>query len=78
MNGRHQLQHDIGDGIVRQYEYDDELVLVADFGATDGAVDVVDGTVIVVIGDRQYEIELPSGESHVTMNNGVVTAEVSS
>lgn len=64
------------DGIVRRYEYDDGEVFVADLGAVDGTVDVVDGTAIVVAGDEQYELELPGESSRATMNNGVVTIEL--
>jgi hypothetical protein len=65
-----------GDGIVRQYEYDDETVFVADFGPVEGGVDVVEGTAIVVVDDEQYEYEVPEGASRAIMNNGIVTIEV--
>ncbi|MES3518040.1 MAG: hypothetical protein PPP58_10285 [Natronomonas sp.] len=66
------------DGIVRQYDYADSAVLVADVGANvDGSVDVVEETAIVVTEDEQYEFEIPEGEeARGTMNNGVVTVEV--
>lgn len=64
------------DGIVRQYEYDDETVFVADFGPVEGGVDVVEGTAIVVVDDEQYEYEVPEGASRAIMNNGIVTIEV--
>lgn len=66
------------DGVeARRYDYGDETVLVADLGATEEAhVDVVDGTAIVVRGDEQYELDLPTGEARASMNNGVVTIEV--
>jgi uncharacterized protein YraI len=64
------------DGIVRQYEYDDETVFVADFGPVEGGVDVVGGTAIVVVDDEQYEYEVPEGASRAIMNNGIVTVEV--
>jgi hypothetical protein len=64
------------DGIARTYEYEDETVLVADFGDTDGHVDVVDETAIVVVDDEQYEFEIPAGASRAIMNNGIVTIEV--
>jgi hypothetical protein len=64
------------DGPVRHYEYDDESVLVADFGPTEGSVDVVDGTAIVVVDGEQFEFDVPTGEARATMNNGVVTVEV--
>ena len=64
------------DGPVRHYEYDDGAVIVADFGSVSGTVDVVDGTAIVVIGEDQYEFELPAGVDRAVMNNGVVSIEV--
>jgi len=63
------------DGLVRRYEYDDSAVLVADFGPVDGAVDVVDGTAMVVVDDDQYEFEIGEDVDRAIMNNGVVTIE---
>lgn len=67
-----------GDVVARQCSYADGDVLAFDLGAgVDGAVDVVDGTLVVVVGDEQYEREVPVGASaQATMNNGVVTVEV--
>ena len=64
------------DGVVRQYEYESESVVVADFGGVDGSVDVIDGTAIVVVGDEHHEFEVPAGASRAVMNNGVVTVEL--
>ena len=66
------------DGMVRRYDYDDRTVIAADFGAAaaDVAVDVVDGTAIVVVGDEQTEISLPDGDGEAFNRNGVVTIEV--
>jgi hypothetical protein len=64
------------DGPVRRYEYDDETVLVADFGTTEGSVDVVDGTAIVVVDGEQHEFDVPSGVDRAVMNNGVVSIEM--
>ena len=77
MNEHTQFLTDGHDGIVRRYEYDDETVLVVDFGFVEGTVDVVDGTVIVVTDDDQYELEVDDTVS-ATMNNGVLTIEVRS
>jgi hypothetical protein len=65
-------------GIVRRFDYDDRVVLVADFGyASDGSVDVLDGTAIVILGDDQFELSLPEGTlATASMNNGVVTIEI--
>ncbi len=64
------------DGPVRHYEYADSDLIVADFGAVDGSVDVVDGTAIVVIDDEQHEFAVPRGVASAVMNNGVVSIEV--
>ncbi len=81
MNQRHAA--DGRDVFARQYEYDDETVIVADFGTADGdaTVDVVDGTAIVVVetpdGSRQEEFDLPANDAQAFMKNGVLTIEVS-
>jgi hypothetical protein len=66
------------DVVGRQYEYDGRTTLVADFGASvDGSVDLVGDTAIVVVGDDQYEFEVPAGVVvRASMNNGVLTVEV--
>jgi hypothetical protein len=64
------------DGPVRHYEYADSDMIVADFGAVNGSVDVVDGTAMVVIDDEQYEFAVPEGVASAVMNNGIVTVEV--
>ncbi|ARS89091.1 DUF7127 family protein [Natrarchaeobaculum aegyptiacum] len=65
------------DAAVRQYQYHDGNVLAVDFGpAVDGSVDVVADTVIVVIGDEQYELDLDgAGDAHTFIKNGVLTIE---
>ena len=76
MNGSHEL-FSRGEGIVStRYEDGDAVVFVADFGANDVAVDVVNGTVIVVTDDDQHEFEVPTSETTARANNGVVTVEV--
>lgn len=64
------------DGPVRHYEYDDEAVLVADFGPVEGSVDIVDETAIIVIDDEQFEFSVPSGTDRAVINNGIVSIEV--
>jgi HSP20 family molecular chaperone IbpA len=70
------------DGLVRRYDYDDNVTFVADLGVADDAVsvDVVDGSAIVVIESggtaRQHEFELPDGDAQVFMKNGVLSIEV--
>ena len=76
MNGYSQSARGDVDGVVRQYEYEREPMVVADFGGVDGSVDVVDGMAIVVVGDEHYEFEVPAGASRAVMNNGVVTVEL--
>jgi len=66
-------------GPVRRLEYEDgPVVLAADAGpAKDASVDVVDDTVIFVVGDEQYEFELPAeGDAQAFIRNGVLTVEV--
>ncbi|MFC7175799.1 hypothetical protein [Halosegnis marinus] len=60
-----------------RYEEDGSTVLVADLGPdVEGSVDVVDGTAMVVVGDDQYEFDVPDGRATARLNNGVVTVEV--
>ncbi|RZV08414.1 hypothetical protein BDK88_3390 [Natrinema hispanicum] len=66
--------------LARRYEYDDATVMAVDFGteATEASVDVVDDTVIIVIADDQYEIDLPETveRAHTFIKNGVLTVEL--
>jgi hypothetical protein len=65
------------EGAVRRYEYSDSVVLAADTGpGTDASVDVVDGTAMIVVNNRQYEFDIPEGEAQAFIKNGVVTIEV--
>jgi len=75
MNARQQFAKQDVD--VRRYEYDDSVVLAADFGYTESAsVDVVDDTVIVVADGEQVDVEV-DGDAQALINNGVLTIEVS-
>ncbi|MBO4248094.1 MULTISPECIES: hypothetical protein [unclassified Halomicrobium] len=68
----------VGDAPLRRYEYDDAVVLAADIGITgDATVDVVDDTAIVVVGDEQYDFDLPAGDARAFIRNGVLTVEMS-
>ncbi|SDR08688.1 DUF7127 family protein [Natronobacterium texcoconense] len=65
--------------LARQYEYDDGAVLAVDFGSQEEAtVDLVADTVIVVIGEEQYEIDLPEAadDANTFIKNGVLTVEL--
>lgn len=64
---------------LQRIEYDDTVVFAADLGPVDDAsVDVVDGTIIVVAGDEQYEQDLPDGvDARAFINHGVLTIEMS-
>jgi hypothetical protein len=66
------------EGIARRYDYPDRTVFVTDLGpAAEPAVDVVDGTVIVVADDgEQREFDLPEGEVRAFNRNGIVMVEV--
>ncbi|MGM0398565.1 MAG: DUF7127 family protein [Halobacteriota archaeon] len=76
----HQARDEV---LYRQYDYEDETVFVADLGAVadDATVEVVDETAIVVLeteeGERQYEFDVPDGDAHTFISNGVLTIEVS-
>jgi hypothetical protein len=64
------------DAVTRRYEYDDRIVMAADVGSVDAAVDVVGDTAIVVAGENQFEIDLPGDEARASINNGVLSIEV--
>lgn len=60
----------------RRFDYEDRTEHVVDFGSgADGALDVVDGTVVIVMDGTQHEFEIP-GHAKVFMSNGVLTIEV--
>jgi hypothetical protein len=62
---------------VSKYEYDNAVVLAADVGvAEDATVDVVDGTVIVVVGDEQCDFKIPGDDAQAFIRNGVLTVEM--
>ena len=68
-----QLEDDVNP---RRYEYDDREVVAADFGpGHDASVDVVDGTVIVVVDGEQYDLDV-DGDPRAFISNGVLTIEV--
>jgi len=72
-----QHQHADRAPVARRYDYDGRSVIAADFGpGATPAVDVVDGTVIIVAGDDQREFDLPAGDVETFTRNGVVTIEV--
>ena len=67
----------VGDAPLRQYEYDDAVVLAADLGVVgDATVDVVDGTAIVLVDDEQYDFEVPGEDARAFIRNGVLTIEM--
>lgn len=59
---------------ITRREYDDEEdVMVVDFGrGTEAKLDVIDGLAIVVAGDRQFEFEIPDEATEVTTNDGML------
>lgn len=65
------------DAIVREYDYDDTAIVVADFGPEVGevSIDIVDETALVVAGDEQFEFELSDDVEEVSTENGVLTIE---
>jgi HSP20 family molecular chaperone IbpA len=75
MNARKQLAG--RDAEVRRYEYDDSVLVVADFGDVGSAsVDVVGDTAIVVVDGEEFDVEL-ADDAQAFMKNGVLTIEVS-
>jgi HSP20 family molecular chaperone IbpA len=77
MSGRQQFVDE--QGPVSRIEYPDgSTVLAADVGpGRDANVDIVDDTVMVVVGDEQYDFELPVGsDAQAFIKNGVLTVEV--
>ncbi|WP_232687543.1 hypothetical protein [Halobacterium zhouii] len=64
-------EHD--DVTITRRDYDDENVIVVDFGPdVHASVDVVGDTVIVVAGDQQYEFERPPEATDITTNDGML------
>lgn len=64
------------DVTIARREYADRTVVAVDFGAgVEVALDVVDGTAIVVAGDRQFEFEVPEGATEMTTNGGMLRIE---
>ena len=56
----------------REYE-GEENVMVVDFGrGVEAKLDIVAGTAIVVAGDRQFEFEVPKEATEVTTNDGML------
>lgn len=62
---------------IRKREYDDETIIVVDFGDDFGelSMDVVDDMAIVVVDGQQLEFEVPAEASEITVNNGILTIE---
>lgn len=60
---------------ITKREYDGEQVIAVDFGPTGGkaSLDIVDETAIVVVEGDQFEFDVPSGASEVTVNDGILT-----
>lgn len=70
-------QFDEQDDVLRRYEYDEQVLYVADIGPGEAAVDVIGSTIMLVRGDDQAEFEVPeSGTTEATINNGVLTVTV--
>ncbi len=68
---------------VRQYDYEDGSLLVADLGprVAEASIEVLDDVAIVVVegpdGEEQFELELPeAGVKNTFITNGVLTIEV--
>lgn len=60
----------------RRLDYANRTEYVLDFGPdADITIDVVDDTLILVVSEKQYDIDL-TGDEQVFTNNGLVTIEV--
>ncbi|MFB6163622.1 MAG: hypothetical protein ABEJ31_00520 [Haloarculaceae archaeon] len=58
---------------ITRRDYDDEDVLVVDFGpGVDAKLDQVGDTAIVIAGDEQFEFQVPEDASEVTTNDGML------
>jgi len=68
--------------VVREYRYDDGVVLAADLGPSTAETDVnvLSDTAVVVTGSgedaERVEIDLPEEDAQVFMKNGVLTIEL--
>jgi fructose-specific component phosphotransferase system IIB-like protein len=61
------------DVTITHREYDDENVIVIDFGpSVEADLDIVGETAIVVAGDQQYEFDVPTEASEITTNDGML------
>ncbi|RKD93602.1 DUF7127 family protein [Halopiger aswanensis] len=60
---------------ITKREYEDEQVVAVDFGPSSGkpTLDVTGTTAIVVVGDDQFEFDIPSDATDVTVNDGILT-----
>ncbi|WP_396612201.1 Hsp20/alpha crystallin family protein [Haloferax sp. S1W] len=67
---------------LRRYEYDDSWVIAADVGLPEDDIDVdIIGSTAIVIADTgsrvaETEFELPAGDAHVDVQNGVLTITI--
>lgn len=61
--------------VITRRDSADESIVVVDFGPGAGpaSLDVVGSTAIVVLGDRQYEFEVPATATEVVLNGNVLT-----
>jgi len=58
---------------IARREYEDENVVVVDFGPeVHPSLDEVGDVAIVVAGDDQYEFEIPPDASDITVNDGML------
>jgi len=65
------------DGLVRTFDYGDATTYVVDLGGKEGSVDVVGDTAIVVVGDEEYDVDVPEGaDVQAFIKNGVLSIEV--
>lgn len=60
---------------IAERDQDGESVIAVDFGPLGGepSLDVVGDTAIVVVGDQQFEFDVPEGATEVTVNDSILT-----
>lgn len=59
--------------LITRREYDGENIIAIDFGShIDADLDIVGETAIVVVGDRQYEFEVPPDATEIAVNDGIL------
>lgn len=76
MEAPHQLQsaaNERDDIKITRRDYENESVIVVDFGSrVEATLDIVGDTAIVVAGDQQFEFDVPAEAKEITTNDGML------